>query len=296
MSRAQENIKVDPKEVLFAQVQTDCIEVEAGSGLDDLYWTFSSSTEDYYVWYNVDAGGTDPALAGKTAIEVAILSTDSAAQVATKVVAAINAEAGLYSLIDPKKSTRVILKVLEYAEGTPAAAGDVTGHVFTPVHAGFFHDWGFTEGDIEPSLDQQILSITSHQTGTEELTSIITGMVVELPITFKELSQDNLDRLIKMTSGGAVTPSGGSELIGFGSGQNFDNIIDKAARLILHPARLPQSDRSEDYCIWLAYPKIDSLSFSGESEQRVSVTFKAYRDDFVHSSVDKIAKGDHLQY
>jgi hypothetical protein len=46
------------------------------------------------VWYTVDSVGVDPALVGKTAIPVSILSTDSASDVATATVSQINIVAG----------------------------------------------------------------------------------------------------------------------------------------------------------------------------------------------------------
>ncbi len=297
MSRAQENIKVEPMEVKFCQVQTDCIVVEAGSvGLSAKYFTFSSSTVDYYVWYNTGAS-VDPALAGKTGIEVEILATDTQAAVATAVVTAVNAVAGLLALVDPRNTGRVILKVLEYVAGTHAAAGTTTAHVFVPIHDGFAHDFGYTDGDLELTLDQQLLDVTAHQTGTEILTALVTGMNVELAVALKEVSADNLERLIELTTGGAMTPPGvgATKLQGYGSGQNFLNVMDKAGRLILHPARLADSIVTDDLCCWLAYPKVDSLMFSGENPKMINVTFRVFRDDFIDEAVNKVAIGDHTQ-
>lgn len=45
----------------------------------------------YYLWINVSGAGTDPAIAGKTGVEVAISADDSAATVATAVAAALDA-------------------------------------------------------------------------------------------------------------------------------------------------------------------------------------------------------------
>lgn len=53
------------------------------------YWTFGVPNSAYYVWYTVDGVGTDPAPGG-TGIKVAVLSGDSASQVATKTSAVIN--------------------------------------------------------------------------------------------------------------------------------------------------------------------------------------------------------------
>lgn len=54
------------------------------------YFTVSSTGDNFYVWYTKDGAGTDPAPANKTAIKVAILSADTAAQVAAKTQIAIN--------------------------------------------------------------------------------------------------------------------------------------------------------------------------------------------------------------
>ncbi|OGT30409.1 MAG: hypothetical protein A3E87_01615 [Gammaproteobacteria bacterium RIFCSPHIGHO2_12_FULL_35_23] len=51
---------------------------------------FSNTTTDYYVWYTLDGAGADPAVAGRTGIKVAVLSTDSNAIVAQKTREALN--------------------------------------------------------------------------------------------------------------------------------------------------------------------------------------------------------------
>lgn len=60
------------------------------------YFTFNAALDstEYYAWYKVNGIGTDPSLVGKTGILVSILSTDSAAVVATKTITALNATAG----------------------------------------------------------------------------------------------------------------------------------------------------------------------------------------------------------
>jgi len=71
-----------------------CVADVAGS-LNNTYFEFSTyggSADDYYVWFNVAGGGTDPALTGKTAVPVAIASGATANAVATAVAAAVTAE------------------------------------------------------------------------------------------------------------------------------------------------------------------------------------------------------------
>jgi hypothetical protein len=50
----------------------------------------SASSAQYYVWYNVDTGGGDPVVIGRTGIEVAILSSDTNSVIATKTATELN--------------------------------------------------------------------------------------------------------------------------------------------------------------------------------------------------------------
>jgi uncharacterized phage protein gp47/JayE len=49
----------------------------------------AGNVNQYYVWFNVNSGNTDPTPFGLTGVPVAILSSDSAAQIASKVVSAL---------------------------------------------------------------------------------------------------------------------------------------------------------------------------------------------------------------
>lgn len=65
----------------------------AASITNSSYWLFSTTDGTYtnfYVWYNINGTGVDPAIANKYGIQVAIGSTDTSTQVATKTQAAIN--------------------------------------------------------------------------------------------------------------------------------------------------------------------------------------------------------------
>jgi flagellar hook-associated protein 3 FlgL len=59
------------------------------------YFTLSSPSTDYYVWYDIDNGSTDPSVADCTGIEVDIASGDLADLVADKTSLAINNIVGL---------------------------------------------------------------------------------------------------------------------------------------------------------------------------------------------------------
>ncbi len=69
-----------------SSVQTTGI---TATSLQNKYWTFFATGSQYFVWYNLDSAGVKPAGTG-TAIEVDIATGDTASQIATKTVIAIN--------------------------------------------------------------------------------------------------------------------------------------------------------------------------------------------------------------
>lgn len=60
--------------------------------LSGRYFNFTTPDTEYYVWFNTDGGGTDPAVSGKTGIEVALTAGDTADAVAAAVATAMNNE------------------------------------------------------------------------------------------------------------------------------------------------------------------------------------------------------------
>lgn len=64
----------------------------APNTLNNKYFYLYSANDviEYYVWYNVDTMGTDPAIGGKTGIEVALDGNDSASVIATKTAIELN--------------------------------------------------------------------------------------------------------------------------------------------------------------------------------------------------------------
>lgn len=64
------------------------------------YFLINSANDatEYYVWFDKNGAGGDPAVIGKTPIQVAILGADTASQVASKLASAINAVADFSAL------------------------------------------------------------------------------------------------------------------------------------------------------------------------------------------------------
>lgn len=86
------------------------------------YWLINAAgdTTEYYVWYDKDGTGVDPALVGKTGIEVDISTGDSAAVVANATAAAIDA---LTTLDATASGNKVTISTTGFAETTDATSG-----------------------------------------------------------------------------------------------------------------------------------------------------------------------------
>jgi hypothetical protein len=139
----ESKILVFPKptaaEETIAQVTTITCVADVADSLDGLYFLLSTPTVDYYVWIDVDDDGTsDPALEGKTGIEVVgIVTGDTATAVAAAITTVIDAVTGLTAT-----SVLGVITVTNDAVGSVAAArdpnivGKATGFTFEVTTSG----------------------------------------------------------------------------------------------------------------------------------------------------------------
>ena len=89
-----------------AEVTDVTARADASGDLNNKYFVFSTPTEEFYAWFNVNAGGTDPNVAGRTAIPVAIAIDETADNVAAALKTAIEASAANVTVaIDASKIT-----------------------------------------------------------------------------------------------------------------------------------------------------------------------------------------------
>lgn len=80
----------------------------AATGLGGKHFTFNDGTTAWYVWFTVDGVGTNPAPGG-TGILCAVLGTDTNAQVATKIQAAImSVQTPVFPLVDVSVASNVV--------------------------------------------------------------------------------------------------------------------------------------------------------------------------------------------
>lgn len=110
------------------QVQTVQALVNTAAVLQNKYFFLWSALNavKYYVWFNSDTTGVDPAVPGATGIEVAVTTGDTAAQVATSIAAAVNAEADFSAT-----SLSTIVTITNAAIGWASSAKEGLGTGFT---------------------------------------------------------------------------------------------------------------------------------------------------------------------
>ncbi len=246
---------------------------------------------NYYVL--LDNGSTvDPAPAGKTKIAVVYTDNDSAATIAGLMQTAVDAVANVSAEVVNSTSVHIVNDEI----------GAVTAEVYTNAPSltftttiGIGGDLGKTAEGIEITLESQTGEITSNQTGAQILDEIGQGQLASCSAAFIELSKERLETLIAGAVGGTFTPVAGTKLIGGGSSKLFQSLKALGGKLILHPIRLPSTDRSRDFVFWISAPKPETINYSGTETQQLNCTFTAYVDETKPSDVNLYAIGDWKQ-
>lgn len=127
-------------------VETVTLVADSGGSLNSTYFNFSTAgdTSLYYVWYNINSAGVDPAPAGRTGIQVAGATNATGTTLATATAAAINAVtgngAGATGTV-VAKSAVAILTLGDTQIGTKTAAANGTaspGFTYATTAAGSY--------------------------------------------------------------------------------------------------------------------------------------------------------------
>ncbi len=282
------DIRIEPVDVTWTINQQDCITpvADVAESLDGTHFLLGS---DFYVWMDI-ALAADPAPAGRTGIAVVVAADSSAATIATAMTAAIDAD-GAFEASEANGS--VFATRLDEAEHAGALDVD-TGFTILTTQEGGSLDLGLLQGNVENSFEEQLLEITAHQTGTTILTALRQGVSATITLTMQETTIAKLRDLFSKTGGGAVTPAGGTELYGWGTSRQGDNVIPQTRRLNLHPVNA-DADLSRDLTFWKAYPLLNNLVYSGEEAKTLEVEWRLFLDDSKPAEVSLFAFGDSSQ-
>lgn len=273
---------------------------DSSGSLNDTYFDVNvllgdGSEKMYYVWYNVNSAGTDPAISGKTGVEVALATDATAEAVVTATIAAlVAAEVEVFSEIDSSNSA--LFRLENWYPGSITAETDSGSTGFTPavLQAGSGGYLGATSDAIEVASETTLVDIQANQFGGQILDQIISGQQVNLTAALLEMTTERWENIIG-NGVGDVETSGSSDVVGFGESKLFQNLSEQGGRLILHPKRLAATDRSADWIFWKSAPVPESFNFDGNSPQALSVSFTAYLDANKSSKINLAARGDWTQ-
>jgi hypothetical protein len=153
---------------------------------------------------------------------------------------------------------------------------------------------GFTEGDLELTINEAVVDITAHQEGSNVLSAIRTGKNAELSLSLKETNKALLDYILSK-SGSSITASGASSaVIGWGGAKDFTHVLTESAKLVLHPVANASGNYVDDIAAWKAYPMPESISFSGENPSLLNITFKIYPDSTKAKAARLLIFGNHV--
>jgi len=275
------------------QCRTITAIADVADSLDGTYFDLNligyEFAEDlYYVHF-----GTDPVIAGKTAIPVTINTGDSALAVAAAIKTGVDA-ANLPCFVTV---TGAEIEIVNQVQGVITVETDSgsTGFVFTVGVVGLSVDLGATSGPLELALASESVPINSNQTGSLVGSEIFTGSSAEISMSLIEVTKERFDVLVGEVTGDSVTPVAGTKVTGFGESRVFQALDTLGGQLILHPVRLPVSDKSSDVVFHKSAPKVASLNFDGTAPQELGVSFTAYLDSSFNTAINLFLKGDWTQ-
>lgn len=291
------NIRIEPVDVYWQieeKEQWDFTNATA-SGLGGKYVVlYNAAGSGFYAWFDENNTDVDPAPGGGlTAIPVDYAASASASAIASAFSTAVGAATGFDSSVDG-----VLVESVRTAVGsvTDSTVGNAGAYVsLTKCQDGKDVYLGLLEGDVSVTTEESTLEVTAHQRGTTVLADLRQGINATVGLTLKESDNALRKSMYTGSAGGAFTPSGGTELFGWGSLKQGLSTITDAARLIMHPVALDTSDKTRDLCFWKSYPLINTLVFSGENPETMEIEFKCYLDEERPTGINLFAFGDHTQ-
>ena len=291
MASSVNNVQIVPVNVSWKMEQTETWDFTGldKAALDETSFKFGSALDAalHYIWFDSTGSSTDPALAGRTANKVDILTGNTTpAQIATSVAAVVTAITGF----DATASGAIVtVKRTGYGLATESVDLD-SGLTYTLTRRGRDYDLGLLQGDVDLSFAPSNFVVNAHQYGKTPLAAINQGFEkLECGTTLLETNKSQLKELYTIY-GGSVTPMGGTEVYGVGSISNGKNMMVEAGRLVLKPVNA--ADDTTNFNLMLAVPVPESLTFSGENPRTLKLTWTGFVDRDFNTSINAIAIGD----
>lgn len=287
MSCADKQFRVEAANAFFGRRQKTIVDLASATpaGLDGTHLLISSIDTDYYVWFDLDNLSTDPAIAGRTGIEVDISTGDNAKAMTDALVSAMEAVVeGLDKAFYAESAglTCASIEVFKLGEAKNTSADGDTGLTVTEQITGSYSDLGCLAEDFDFSPEVSVTDITCHQEGETPLDQVITGFTLEIELGLLDTSKERIKELIGQGIGQTYTPAGGDELIGIGSSSIGKSSFDVGGELRL----VPVNDADRAWVFPLAVAKLSSLSYSGVEKQVLTMNFTILLDRKVRKEIN----------
>lgn len=304
-----ENIKVEAMKVVYGvdTLQKEKLTIRTGiskASLAGKYFHLYSTSllgilSKHVFWFQVSGTDVPPVLSDASLHEVDISSGGIAtvAEMATALASEI-------SLLTEYSATSInnVIEVIHQVSGYAPSAHDAkmillkTNFGFEIVVQGDKEDeLGCIEGDIEVAFEESFIDVNCHAEGATPVAQLKNGVSsVEVTLNIQETTKEKLKKMFTK-SGGSFIPDAGTEVFGMGTFKNFENMFKYATKLRLHPVRLLDGDRSEDYTFHKAIPNLTGLTFSGENVFVLPITFKVFPAESIDSRVNYFSIGDGSQ-
>lgn len=284
---------LDASTVTIGKEHATCIHPVVGL-VGGEYFEISDQTTEYYFWFTVNAVGTDPAIVGKTPVEIDLPTGYTVKQAIDAIVAemAILKKFYSYKTVD---NLGIVLETANIGAVISETVDGDTGFTFELVKTGASENLGDTQDGIEVSSEVTVLDVFSNQSPNTPKDQIYQGSTVSMTAAFLEVSKERLETILGGGFGDTFTPALGTKLVGWGTSKNFKSSFDYAFRVVLHPIRLGAS-KLEDLTFWKSVPLVESINYSGTDLKAVSCTFNALVDDNKPNEISICAVGDSTQY
>jgi len=246
-----------------------------------------------YIWFNVGGAGVDPAPAGKTLIAEASYAADATAEERVDaIISALDALVANPFFYYKKQGSDVIVFDNAYPNEQTAESDSSSNSVLTVLRDGFGRLFGSTKEAITISSETAAFDVTSNQTGELVLDRILQGTSVSAEASIIDVSQEAKEVLIGKSAGDIIDLGGGINAVGLGESRLFQNASDIGGRMILHPIRLPRTDRSSDFVMWNTIPQLTELAFDGTDTQAIGISAGANLDSGINKKVNLCVFGE----
>lgn len=297
-STSRSSFRVSGASISWGRRNKTCISIDAAVLTGGEHFLVSSTTVDYYVWYNTGADA-DPSIAGRTGIEVDVSGGVGNANVAAQTITAMEAVAVSsvqeFFVASSDSDTCVCIEVNEVGAPLTASADGDTGWTVETQVEGIGGDLGQSSGGVEISMAVTTLDINTDQGGTAKQDTIIQGVEATVSMSLAEMTPEKWELVVGQYVGDDYTPAGGTKVIGLGESRNFSSSFELGGVLTLHPLDRDAADRSEDITLHLTSPIPSSYNFSGEEVSLMDVEFSALPRRDYDSKVSIFTYGDGKQ-